>query len=487
MLGPRPKDTSRLGYLCPTAAPSFLTNLYFFISTGEPIDAFFSASVKQTISPSQISLVPTEWATDKIMDGQSPTLGACADVGRHDEPFIFDFGRPVKIGSYTFEGRANLYYPYSWQLRGSNDAENLIGPIIDVQGQRDTTVEGDFGDTMTHHYNVATPGMYQYYTLYFTSRNADVNSPRRLCGVSFHVGSHTAPPLPTSLCSDMSLLEVEVSASNVNSKSVEVPGVYECNNLPLNRVAGIGKYEVTAVKNHITVRRTDDVTEGWSSTLVLQCSVCPGGGTRDNPDVPYLQDGTGTPAIASVSPPLVVEGTSITIEGTLLVLEGSSAPSVHIAGKPCAVLSVSGNSTFGTITCTAPGQTAGIYRVEVVNAYGSTGLSSEDDLALTYPLTISSVTSDTGSVLGGQWIDVHGSGYSTRKSDLAVTVGGKPCEDVEPVDASTLRCLTPSLSQPLPWQERRHRLCHHRPWQLGLSADQAALVSPQEKPNRSNP
>jgi hypothetical protein len=111
-------------------------------------DLLFSATVKRTVPRSQISTPSAPFHSGELVDGNKET---CVGVGQSSEPLIFDFGRPVKIGSYSFVGERLQRYPNQWQVRASNDGSFPASSTIDAQGIPSQN-NGVFGDNVEHTY-----------------------------------------------------------------------------------------------------------------------------------------------------------------------------------------------------------------------------------------------------------------------------------------------------------------------------------------------
>ena len=66
--------------------------------------------------------------------------------------------------------------------------------------------------------------------------------------------------------------------------------------------------------------------------------------------------------------------------------------------------------------------------------------SSRNSIAnITYRLSVSSISSRRGSLLGGVQIEFTGHGFPTNKAFYDITIGGTPCDYVTSW-ANSLRC-----------------------------------------------
>ena len=124
------------------------------------------------------------------------------------------------------------------------------------------------------------------------------------------------------------------------------------------------------------------------------------------------------PSVSSVSPKFgdIAGGTSVTINGSGFV----SGSTVTIGGVACtSVVFVSAYK----LTCTTGARASGLVNAVVTlpNLVSGTGKS-----LYTYvgPPTVTGIKSTYGSVLGGSYVHIYGSGFVTG---ITITIGGVAC------------------------------------------------------------
>ncbi|XP_053129194.1 fibrocystin [Hemicordylus capensis] len=180
-----------------------------------------------------------------------------------------------------------------------------------------------------------------------------------------------------------------------------------------------------------------------STYWVLQCLVPPGNGTAavglDIDDVSYHIGEINyseefTPAFISLSLPV---NQLLTIRVSRI--RRAEDVNIFIGDSPCA--NVTGNCT--TLHCVLPQLPAGEYNVtggDLLKGWASSSL------VFTSALTIVSVNNGSGC-LGGGKVHIHGTGFSPE--NISVTVCGTPCELLDDISTTDLRCLAQPLNASL--------------------------------------
>uniref|UniRef100_UPI00193AC945 fibrocystin-L-like n=1 Tax=Styela clava TaxID=7725 RepID=UPI00193AC945 len=182
------------------------------------------------------------------------------------------------------------------------------------------------------------------------------------------------------------------------------------------------------------------------STYTL-CAKETGGGGDGNGDGDVTASVCFTPTITSISPQFGTVDDVITIEGTGFG-DDSCRISVVIGDDiSCTVNS----STTTTITCTPnpnAGANIGISYEVIVNVlgYGDAFVDIPTDADKRFALlpSISSITPATGSLAGGTYIDILGTGFMDDVT--SVNIGGDDCEIISQ-DYVSINCKTSSGSQ----------------------------------------
>ena len=163
-----------------------------------------------------------------------------------------------------------------------------------------------------------------------------------------------------------------------------------------------------------------------------------------NPDTqqgskPTAYTYVAAPTVVSVSPsggPLA-GGAAVTVAGTGF----TGTPTVTFGGAAC----TSVNRTSATsLTCVTPARPAGAVTVVVTNSDSQQGSKANAYTYASAP-TVNGVNPASGPMAGGTTITLSGTGFSGVPT---VTVDGRVCSDVTPVNATTVTCRTPSSPAP---------------------------------------
>lgn len=74
--------------------------------------------------------------------------------------------------------------------------------------------------------------------------------------------------------------------------------------------------------------------------------------------------------------------------------------------------------------------------------------SNDEAKNIEIPLVIDSIEPNNGSIMGGTLIKIQGKGFPMQASlaDVAITIGGKNCENILIVGSNSITCRTPSLN-----------------------------------------
>eukprot|EP00798_Chlamydomonas_sp_ICE-L_P006952 gene6952-3969_t len=172
--------------------------------------------------------------------------------------------------------------------------------------------------------------------------------------------------------------------------------------------------------------------------------------------------GGAAPVVSSVTPSTLalVTGSSrsIAIAGTFT----TTGTTVTIGGTLCTIATIA----VGSITCTAPSKTAGIYDVLVIH---SDGVYNVNNVLISYQGTaftagvgnvpsvtgvtttkVGATTTSANYLRGGDRIVIAGTNFvvpaSGAVTDHIVTVGGLACTSVTVTSTMSLSCLAPAVS-----------------------------------------
>ena len=167
-----------------------------------------------------------------------------------------------------------------------------------------------------------------------------------------------------------------------------------------------------------------------------------------------------TPVLLSMSPSIGNEGNTLTLMGHALSLT-TSDNLVLVGGKTCEVLSAELATTYTppacpVVACTQQMQTVvqvacrlphldsmAPHKVTVATAAGGLSPTLVGNSMLTTSPQLRTISPAAGSVAGGTLITLHGDGFTTRRSDLEVTIGGRNCR-VLSTNATQVACTTPA-------------------------------------------
>ena len=169
-----------------------------------------------------------------------------------------------------------------------------------------------------------------------------------------------------------------------------------------------------------------------------------------------------TPVLLSVSPASANEGANLTVRGHSLSLQLSENV-VVVGGQTCEVLEASEDKTFSPtgcpvalctqqmrtvlrLTCRLPHlpSTRDPHPVRLSTLDG--GLSPQlASATVATPPQLRQVMPTSGSIAGQTVLTLRGDGFSARRGDLEVTVGGMRCAVIS-TSASLVTCRTPPAS-----------------------------------------
>ena len=153
------------------------------------------------------------------------------------------------------------------------------------------------------------------------------------------------------------------------------------------------------------------------------------------------------PAISEVASPaagVTAGGTLVTITGTGFSEIGSSPPvtvtfGTGVGASPATEVHVVGP---GSITCRTPAHAVGAVAVKVTNADGQ-----YDSRSSTYtyqnPPTVTSLSPAIGNPIGGTYVTITGTNFSTVGGNPTVTFGGALAGNITRVSTTSITCLTP--------------------------------------------
>jgi hypothetical protein len=161
----------------------------------------------------------------------------------------------------------------------------------------------------------------------------------------------------------------------------------------------------------------------------------------DRPDVPIVED-SGTPDAPPIDDPMRIVAVNPergpTSGGTEILVIGLSFTfdtDIYLGGVICENIDFVDETK---IICDTPPNTAGFYDVKAINNVLEASLSG----AYTYfaPVTIEAIDPDTGPTTGGMPATIFGSGLT---ASTQVSIGGRLALNVEVVDSTEVRLLTP--------------------------------------------
>ena len=153
-------------------------------------------------------------------------------------------------------------------------------------------------------------------------------------------------------------------------------------------------------------------------------------------------DAALAPEIVSVDPTVVdVGGGSI----DLVVREASAQPLILVAGQPASIdasESLPDGSTRFTLSI--PRNTSGPAAIEVTNANGASA-SRLGAVRYLPALRVESVSPAKGSINGGNWVQVQGSGFPAGEGELSVSFGNTLLSDenVRPLHSELIEVRAP--------------------------------------------
>ncbi|KAJ1548257.1 Fibrocystin-L [Nowakowskiella sp. JEL0078] len=160
---------------------------------------------------------------------------------------------------------------------------------------------------------------------------------------------------------------------------------------------------------------------------------------------------TLTPQISEIFPSngSVFGGDILTIQGNYFGYEANNVE-ILFGEYPCNVLSVDDN----TIECITTESASGIYSNSNIylNILGRGAAKIDSSIKFSFELSISGISENKGSILGGQTIQILGNGFCSRGLDcsaknsfIEVFIGDLICNIVS-VNYSCINCITPSLT-----------------------------------------
>lgn len=160
------------------------------------------------------------------------------------------------------------------------------------------------------------------------------------------------------------------------------------------------------------------------------------------------------PSVSSVSPTGAIGGSVVNIQGFNFGTV-SSLLSIFIGGRICIIqpASFTSSSLSCTLSVNASVGFSWINMSRIVSPdwppiNGSSADSSVSFEVITHP-TITAVSPSTG--LGGQTIDITGTGFGTNAANIQVSVGGGECESITSLSSTFLTCtLLPRASGTVP-------------------------------------
>jgi hypothetical protein len=236
---------------------------------------------------------------------------------------------------------------------------------------------------------------------------------------------------PTSLPPPRANLIAPASGVPGGGTSVTVTGSYFQPSATVT-IGGVAATGVTVTNGVEITATTPPGTLGSANVVVTnpdnQSSTLSSAYTYANP--------APAPTVTSISPTSGPTSglTAVTITGTGF----QYGATVTVGGAPATTMIVY-NST--TITCYTPSGSTGAADVVVTNYDGQTGKLSGGFSYFQAALTISSISPNSGSTLGGTAITITGTGFA---STATVTIGGATATNVNVPNATTIYATTPA-------------------------------------------
>ncbi|MGE3850890.1 MAG: FG-GAP-like repeat-containing protein [Planctomycetota bacterium] len=177
------------------------------------------------------------------------------------------------------------------------------------------------------------------------------------------------------------------------------------------------------------------------AALFILCALsC--GCTTSTPGNNSNTPGPDAPTLSAINPPYGRLGgnTFVTITGTGFMDNSPGTNVVTIDGNPCTSVVVNSDTE---ITARTPSGVAGDHDVVVSNDNGSDTLTNGFTY---YPgPTVSTITPNTGSALGGLAVTITGSGFALPGGGTAtVRIGGVTAASIVTVNDTTITCNTPA-------------------------------------------
>ena len=164
-----------------------------------------------------------------------------------------------------------------------------------------------------------------------------------------------------------------------------------------------------------------------------------------------------TPLLLSISPVSGNEGDTLTLTGHALSLTASETL-IYVGSERCEALTAQPRTSSAPlacpvatcavveVTCRLPPQPMGPHDVTIATAAGGLSPALVGGSTLTTPPQVRQLLPTAGSVAGGTSLTLEGDGFTTRRRDLDVTVGGRNCR-VLSTNATHVVCITPTASR----------------------------------------
>ena len=163
-----------------------------------------------------------------------------------------------------------------------------------------------------------------------------------------------------------------------------------------------------------------------------------------------------TPLLLSITPVRGNEGDTLTLTGHALSLTASDNL-IYVGSERCEALTAQQSTSSEPlacpvatcavveVTCRLPPQPMGPHNVTIATAEGGLSPALVGGSTLTTPPQVRQLSPTAGSVAGGMSLTLRGDGFTTRRRDLDVTVGGRNCR-VLSTNATHVVCITPTAS-----------------------------------------